>query len=109
MPNIEKLDNLGKPTGIFKRVSDAHWVALRKLKNVRWRLVEAEKPKISRKEPYYTPVIEGFPEKKDDQFKWVDEQKTIDVLELAANKTNSLALKQKIKDRIELLKKQQTN
>ena len=106
MPKIEKLDNLGNPTGIFKRVSDAHWIALRRLKNLRWRLVEADKPKLSRKEPVYTPVIEGFPEKKEDQFKWVDEQKTINVLELAANKTNSLALKEKIKNRIEILKAQ---
>lgn len=106
MPKLEKLDNSGKPTGIYKHFSDAEYMYLRKLKNPKWKLIEQGKPKLSRENPivFDDNTIKDFPENKIAQFDWVEKQKTISVLEIVYNKTNSLALKQSIKDRIEKLK-----
>jgi hypothetical protein len=104
MPWFKKLDNKGVPTGDRKHFSDRVAKRLMKIKNVKWRLDDTDKPLVSREIQVPVDVyINDFPKEVDEQLEWVKKQKDIIKLRAATVLTGKKTVKQAIEDRIEVL------
>jgi len=112
MPKFLKLDNSGKPfePRIIKVFTGGKAKALTAMKNCKWKLIENDKPMLSKENPIPVEVSPGgnktdvkdFPLNKEDQIKWINQQISIAAL-LTVKSRASKPIKTAIDERIELL------
>lgn len=103
MPKFEKLDNDGNPTGEFKVFNDRIARRLRKIRNVKWREVDLDKPKESRANPVREDGGIDFPVKIFEQFAWVAKENNVERLKAALLIANKKSVQEKINDKIKTL------
>jgi len=105
MPKLQALNNKGERIEKYKYFTDSEYAAIRRFKKKRWVLVDAGKPKESRKNP--VPVgekkLEGFPEKAPAQHQWVANQEDLEKLKTAHGQATTPGVKRAIEEKIEKL------
>lgn len=104
MPMLQRLNNDGSPNGNpeFRKQNVAN-ILLKK--GSKWRLVEAEKPKISRN----NPVTTDFPASVTAQLEWIEKQNDITKLHAVSSLAKKKIVIDSLNKRAEVLLKNQNN
>jgi len=102
MPRLQKLDNKGLPTGEPIYYKDSIARKLVSFKKSKWKLVDGDKPKVSRQNP--VPVSTDFPKTAQEQLEWIKKQESINKLKGAIHlATQSKIVADSLLKRIEVL------
>jgi len=102
MPRLQKLDNKGLPIGEPVYYKDSIARKLINFKKSKWKLVDGDKPKVSRANP--VTVSTDFPKTTKEQLEWIEKQESINKLKGAIHlATNSKIVADSLQKRIEVL------
>lgn len=99
MPMLQKHNNDGTPHGapVYRKQNVAN--ILLRFNNTKWKLVESEKPKISRK----NPIATDFPNAVTSQLTWIEQQTDINKIHAVSSLAKKKIVIDSLNKRAEVL------